>query len=452
MSDLARTRSNVDMRSSAAHNSAVASALGADIAVEILEDRGDWFKIRPNKLRGAADGYAPRLALVFPPLKEPPVFPLVPDEMGSETAALVPGSVAASQLVGWLAAGGRPEWLAEQAWNRLDATGQQTAVESVRQAIAGRQAAWDGWVAELNANNRLEAATVAEWLAILAGGSDVWSIRSERIYKLPSLTGGYLGWVGVDDILHWTGHVRREAARLWHQVELYKLGRNLQGWYRSELLDEYTFPTPETDTNIAANAGGVFDLAAPLLRAPSDPQIAETLAQGATAAQYIDIQAVIGRKKKHHNLCGEFCVAALAGGDVIPQLLRWKAAYPRAKTILENNQGTTLNDLQSLLELHGLRGSMFQYSSSAAPASPLRVKRMLQEDKRAIAGVVINSRGKLDPRGTIQHWVVIVDTLAVGTGGWIRLYNPFKNQEEIYTFDLFLQALRPFGIGLWISR
>ena len=283
----------------------------------------------------------------------------------------------------------------------------------------------------------------------------MWSIRAERIYQKPSLTGGYLGWVGVDDILHWSGRVARDAsktsARLWYQVGLYKLGRYLEGWYRSELLDEYVSPTSENDPSIAANAATVFDLNTPTLRPPDDPEIAQTLAQGSKAAQYIDIRAVIGRTKKHFNLCGEFCVAALAGENIIPLLQRWKAIYPRATRILENNQGTTIADLQSMLRLVNMSSAMFQYSSSVAPASPARVKDVLRTGQRAIAGVVINSGGKLAANGTIQHWVVIVDALPVGTGGWIRIYNPFKNQDEVYPFDLFLQALRLFGIGLWVE-
>ncbi len=452
---IGRTRSRVSLRSAPRSNASVVIALGPQEKIEILEDQGDWLKVKLTKVRGTAAGYAPRLAIIKPDPEAPPVFPQVEVVPGGASIAGVPPSLKPGELVDWLQAGGKPTWVADDVWSQLDGVQQQALVDGVRNAIQQHQTAWDDWLAELQNNQRMDEATMEEWLTILKDGRDVWSVRPERIFKGAGENTGHLGWIGVDDILLWSGHIQRNVQepkyKDWYHVGLTKMDRDLDGWFKADLLEAYDLPTPENDPSIAKNAENIFDLAQPKLRAPADPEIAQALARR-SAAQYIDLKAVLGWNKQHFNLCGEFCVAAIFGEDIIPLLKRWKASYDKAQTILSRNRGTTLIDLQSILRLNGPEGEIFQYSSSVAPTAPRRIREMLAAGRMAITGVTISSRsGKLEPRGGVQHWVVLVDIVPVGTSGWVRLYNPFMNREEVYAYDLFLEAFRRFGIGLWVD-
>jgi hypothetical protein len=451
---IGRTRASVDLRETPQKNGEVVEGLGADLAVEVLEEQGAWLKVKATGWRGAVEGFAPKLAIAIPK-DGPPVFPFLPAQSTEPPLPAVPRNLMGQELAAWLAAGGKPGWIPEEAWNQLAPQDQQAVTDGIRLALQQRQAEWDAWLAETAVNQRQSEATVDEWLAILEGGKDLWTVRPERVFKEPSLSGTVLGWIGTDDILLWSGRLRKNPAepkqKLWHQVSIYKLGKELKGLYRADLLEEYTFPSHDNDPDIESNASKVFDLSQARLRHPADPEIAEALAAGATAAQYLDLKAVLGHKKRHYNLCGEFCVAALVSVDVIPMLQQWLPTYPRALNILKNNLGTGLPDLQSILRLFGMTSAMFQYASSTASISPKRVKEEISKGKLAIAGVGINRRGKLDAKGQIRHWVVVEDSLPVGNSGWVRLYNPFMNQEEVYNYKTFLASLGQFGIGLWVD-
>ena len=157
---------------------------------------------------------------------------------------------------------------------------------------------------------------------------------------------------------------------------------------------------------------------------------------------------MINKNLRHTRLCGELCVATLVGSDIFPLLQQWYVAVPRAKTILEGNEGTGISDLQSMLNLYGWQSDIFQYSSSVAPTSPARVKEVLMSGRFAIVGVGIYGSGNLG--GKIRHWVVLEDIIPVGRSGWVRLYNPFRNREEVYNYDLFLESVGKWGSGLWV--
>lgn len=443
---IGRTRSNVDLRDGANSKSLVVAGMKADFSVDVLEEAGDWLKVCASNIQGALEGYTPRLAVALP-VEEQVVFP------PADVAAL--RTTRPLALAAWLEAGGKPEWLAEAAWTQFDEVSQAALHTGVQAAIQQRQAAWDAWLVELQTNRRQEEATLDEWLAIVSGGRNLWSIRAERILKEPSTSSPTLAWAGVDDILLWSGHVfrndREPRYKLWYQITVYKLGKVMQGWFRADLLEEYFFPTSETDPMLPENSARIFDLEQPLVRFPNDAEIAQGLAQGETAAQYLDVGDIVGFTRRHTNLCGEFCVAALAGVNVMPLLKTWYEKYKPARRILEKNIGTGLTDLQAILANYGLTGEPFAYSPVVAPASPSRLKELLRSGKRAICGVSMNGCGLVDPQGTICHWVLLEDILRVGTGGWVRLYNPFMNREEVYTYDVFMASMEIFGLGLWVD-
>jgi len=336
--------------------------------------------------------------------------------------------------------------------------GQKPSVgEIIRSVITERRADWDSWVAEVKAQGRVALATMDEWLVVLAGGKEMWSLRAERIFTQPSIHAAAPAWVIPPDIVHWTGHVnlndQEPKYKTWYEVQFTKLDREFKGWYKADLLQDYIFPTPQIDTTIPANRDKIFDLTRPLIRLPADPEIEAARKAKRQAAQYIDIAGATGKTKIEHNLCGQFCVAALAGIDVIPLLKQWLVLdTKRAKLILDNDYGTSIQDLQTMLDMVNKKSEFFRAEASVAPITPSYIRKMLDGGRMAIVGTGITAyTGVIKWTSHTRHWIVIEDIVRVGTGGWVRLYNPFPNREEVYPFEVVFDTLSRSAIGLWVE-
>jgi hypothetical protein len=234
-------------------------------------------------------------------------------------------------------------------------------------------------------------------------------------------------------------------------VEFTKLDREFKGWYKASLLEEFVLPTPSTDMTIPENKEKVFDLSRPRLRLPADAAVEQAKQAGRAAAQYIDVKEALGWGQIHHNLCGQFCVAALGASDVIPFLKQWLPAYRRAKEILEKDYGTGIPDLQSMLDVLKKRYEFFQAEASVIPATPGYLRKMLDTGRMAIVGVGITNTGQIKWNSRTRHWVVIEDIIRVGNSGWVRLYNPFPNREEVYPFEVVFDPASGSAIGLWVE-
>jgi hypothetical protein len=392
-------------------------------------------------------------------------------------------------MINWLTSPNeKPGWIADNLWDQLDVTQQQQILQDILTAIQEQD--WTAWIGEISTQNRLVEASIDEWLVILEGGRDVWPLHpflivteanSERTKKC--IKEGRCFYVNGEHIFLWTGHVKYfpeedPEDQLWYEIKWCdELGDQMSGWYEAAVLDEFIFPTLENDTrNAGKNRGTVFDLSKQELRFPSDPEIDEAIAEGRNAAQYIDIERVIDRKLIHKNLCGEFCVAALMGKDMIPLLQEWRNEDPykelaenlncqhlkqgQRKTvdfILKCNWTTGLGNLQSILSLDGIHNEIWDYKAHINPTSPKRIKDMILSGKKAIVGVMQSTRSELKRltdrncgTGT-PHWVVIEDAIPVGNSGWIRIYNPFCNHSQVYTFDEFIASTGPIS-GMWVDH
>lgn len=459
MATSARTRASVQLRENPNGAAQFTESLGAGTAVEIMNDQGAWLQVKASKSAHAIPGWVPREGLAFPPAGDS-IFPLLVVANGKSVPS-VPHSVKAADFLAWKAAAGKPGWISSAMWNKLNVGDQQTVTDGMRSVIVQKQNEWETWLAEVNTTGRSDDAKMEEWFAALEGGRDVWTLRPEMIYTEASQDQGHLGWAIEDDILRWSGKVKRndqeQKYKTWYEVSLFKGGKFLKGWYKADLLDPYIYPTDETDTAVDSNKDTLFDLQTPMVRLPADPEIADAMAANRAGYQYIDIINALGKSKIHHNLCGEFCVSALAGSDVISLLNQWKAVYPRALEIMRNNEGTGLTDAKSMFALFDLTVEEYRYAPSIAPFSPLRLLEQLRAGKMAFAGVgIFKSNGKLCGKETgsktTRHWVVLEDVIPVGNSGWVRIYNPFRNREEVYTYDLFIESVGQFGIGLWVSK
>jgi hypothetical protein len=452
MSSFARTRADVDVRSGANVGAGVLERFPTDCLVEILEEQGDWYKIKPVRLKYTVSGYVPHAALIFPPLAQPTVFPVIFSRGGIQLGDSVPGSLKLVDFQRWQAVGGKPDWIAPEIWEGLDAEQQPALLDEISSSIRADQPGWDAWVQDVAARSHSEEAVMEEWIVRVQGGREMYAIRDHYLYEKPIADGIYFGCALKGQILHWTGKIQSGnyggVNRIFYEVVFYRMSREIHGWFRADLLAEYIFPCNENDYQIDSNAQTAFDLSVPILRHPQDQQIADARNMGYTGAQYIDIFEATGTHLRHFCLCGEFCIATLASRDVIPTLSAWMTSnYWRVSAILkDDHEGTGLDDLRSLLSVVGLQGEVY----SSMPTAPQNIKARLAQGQFAISGCGIDSGGKVKADGKIRHWVIVEDIMPVGNNGWVRIYNSFNNQEEVYSYDLFI-ASAGTGAGLWVT-
>jgi len=165
-----------------------------------------------------------------------------------------------------------------------------------------------------------------------------------------------------------------------------------------------------------------------LLKIPDDIEIQDAFLAG-RPDQYISLKS-IEINKIHYNLCGQFCVAYLQEIHVMLKLYNLLKFGGRAARILKNpRSGTGIGDLKSYLNF---TTNIYKFDSS----NRLSPKR-LSELAPAIIGVGIdkNKGGEIKSDGKTRHWVVVLQVAPVGLSAWVRVYNPFLNQEEIVLFS-----------------
>ena len=448
MATTGRSRSSNYLYVSPDPKSKVIEILNPNDPVDILDGSGTMLKVASRRLNPPLVGFMPRPAIAQ---RIQPIDIFSPIQMPDGTLLdSVPADLLAIEFESWLKAGSEPTWLFE------DGNAPFLVGDRIRSEFELFREAWQEWFAGVLQNNRTRTAKMEEWFTVLNGGREMWSFRAERIFQKPTENSTVLGWLSPRDVVHWTGTVAytptERKYKDWYEVEMVKFGRAITGWFKADLLEEFVFPEKYVEANDRAGIASLFDMSKPLVRLPTDPEIAEAISAKRVAAQYINVQRVTGRRRINQILCGQFCVAALCGVDVIPLLQKWYGtSLARAKTVLENDRGTVIYDLQNLLSLYNVRSELFQPEPSIAPATPAYLEKMLRSGKKAIIGIGLTAKGEASLTGTIRHWLVITDIVRMGTGGWVRTYNSFFNQEEVYPYRNLFEAGVSSNLGLWVS-
>ncbi len=452
MAEYARLRADINIRSTASPQAEIVERFPTNCLVEILEDQGDWLKVKAIRIKKTPSGFIPRLGLVFPDGARPPVFPVIPLDGGARSLPSVPANLPLNDFLAWLGTDDAPPWIRPNDWAQLPVPDNDNIRLAIQAVVQNDLAGWQAWVADINAANRQDEAVMDEWMALKGGGREVFAVKPHYIYKDPRQNGHYWGTALKGQILRWTGRIIKCDAgdgvrRDYSEVSFYRLSQAMTGWFRSDAVAEYVYPEPDKDPEIEANKANAFDLTQAVLRLPQDPEIAAAKAAGYTGAQYIDIRNALGKALRHFCLCGEFCVSAIVGSDIIPVLGNWlQSGYWRVNEILNNPKGLTgLGDLQSILQLYNCAGITY----NSAPVSPQFIKNRLLNGEFAISGCSITSGGKVKEGEGIRHWVVVEDVLPVGNSGWVRLYNPFHNRSEVYEYETFMRSAGT-GVGMWV--
>jgi hypothetical protein len=449
MANFARLRADINIIEAASANADIVERFPANSLVEILEDHGDWLKIKAVRIKKTPTGFIPKQGLIYLPTPRPQIFPTILLDEGTRSISTVAPNVLLQDFLAWMNTDALPAWLSEADWVQLSDNERELTVHAIKDSVNNQE--WQSWLESVNANNRQNEAVMEEWMVLQSGGREVFTVRDHYIYKQPGQNQSYWGSALKGQMMRWTGEIRKARIngieRNLYRVDFYRINRAMSGWFRGDLTAEYFYPTEDNDPEIEANRANIFNLEQPILRHPQDPEFAAARAAGYTGAQYIDIRNALDKALRHYCLCGEICTAALVGEDVIPLLRRWRASgYWRVDTILNDpKQGTGVHDLKSILRMYDRLFT--DYNSAPVPAQ--FVKNRLLSGEFAISGCGINRSGVVKKDGNIRHWVVVEDVYPVSNSGWVRIYNPFQNQEEVYEYNMFLESAGT-GAGLWV--
>lgn len=427
--------------------SRVAEVLRPNDPVDVKKDAGGMVEIESWRLLPPVSGFVPKSAVAH---RIPRVNVFQQIELpGGSFLDPAPGDLPAVEFESWLKSQGEPTWLFE------DGNAPFRVGDRMRREFEQHRDAWSAWYKDVVASNSLRMATLDAWYATVSGGREMWSFRPERIFQGPSEGSQALGWVSPTDILRWTGRIRYSEKewkyKLWYEVELTKLGRILKGWYKAALLEEFVIPEVYVESNDMAGIAALFDMSRQKVRLPADPEIREAIVAKRNAAQYINVQRATGRKKVNFNLCGQFCIAALCGMDVIPVVQKWYLASKRGRTVIDGDRGTLAFDLQEMLNLVNVKSETFTPEQSVAPATPGYLERMLRSGRKAIIGVGLTKKGEAAYNASIRHWLVVSDIVRMGNSGWVRVYNSYFNQEEVYPYQRIFNTGVSTGVGLWVD-
>ena len=177
--------------------------------------------------------------------------------------------------------------------------------------------------------------------------------------------------------------------------------------------------------------------------------------QGASAAQYLNLKKMLGSRfpNPHFNLCGQLSVISLLGLGVQEGLQQF-VNLPTGDgddILADPKQGTLGSKLVEFVQLASggrLRAEFRRAQNPAQPAPTFEPPDMLAHiDAGAslLALVNIDRNGRIKPLAEsvkkIAHWVGVIDVVAPRKGAAaIRVYNPFPNREEFYTWPNFQGA------------
>ena len=126
----ARLRADINIRESASANAEIVERLPANSLFEILEDHGEWQKIKVVRIKKAPSGFIPKLGLIFPPGLKAEIFPILQLDDGTRCTPSVPPNVLLRDFQSWLNTEAMPTWLSEADWNQLGGDEQAQIIQA----------------------------------------------------------------------------------------------------------------------------------------------------------------------------------------------------------------------------------------------------------------------------------------------------------------------------------
>ncbi len=171
-------------------------------------------------------------------------------------------------------------------------------------------------------------------------------------------------------------------------------------------------------------------------------------------------QDIVFMGNVQYNLCGEFCVAFIAGDSIEHFLAQWQPKSPSFfnRIFLGGvSRPTGSPDVQNMLAVYSLTGQdiaamLVDPVKKGVLLTPARLAA-ISADYHIILGVQIDRlAGTLRGSG-VGHWICLEKVTPDGVGrGWVEFYNPFPNQIQRESWSTFSSSLGTQPYGLAVKR
>jgi hypothetical protein len=261
-----------------------------------------------------------------------------------------------------------------------------------------------------------------------------WCIKVTPLYEKP---GGKKQNVLLSEkrLYDVTGNQQMFLGKPWTEIKFVdKDGIQRQGWIQDVYLEEYV------DDPVSRG----FEV-----------HIPNPTPDSTDAAQYMRWE----RDARYTNMCGELCVAFIAGEDIETFLTKWKEMKgSQYKAIIPFDIPTGAPVVNNMLKVYGYPDNYITFQAGLGGNNdmlytPGRFQKMLATHY-LIAAVRIDSVAGNIGEGPIGHWVVLDKVIPDGINrGWVEIYNPFPNKRQNYSFDEFIKSCKAESYtGLWVSR
>lgn len=165
------------------------------------------------------------------------------------------------------------------------------------------------------------------------------------------------------------------------------------------------------------------------------------------AAQYLNLERMFGTgegwPKMHFNLCGPLAVGASLGLGPLEALTLFKDISTQSADKLKGQGTTTDTNLIRMYE-----AARWTATDSNQEMQPQELARYLANGQQLVALVNIDTEGANgmlrpldDSTKKVAHWVNVRAVDQAANGEWVvRVYNPFHNREEVYSWSEFKEA------------
>jgi hypothetical protein len=265
-----------------------------------------------------------------------------------------------------------------------------------------------------------------------------WCLKATPLYEKPGGKKQNLSLL-VNRIYDVTGNQQVFSNKVWSEIKFIEFisGKEVvrQGWVQETYLEDYVDDPNSTGFEV-------------LIPNPSP--------DSTDAAQYMRWE----KDAKYTNMCGELCVAFIAGEDIETFLNKWKVMDgSQYKRIIPFDIPTGADVVNNMLQVYGYPSKYITFQAGLTDAdtglkkTPGRFQKMLATHY-LIAAIRIDSVAGNMGEGKVGHWVVLDKIIPEGINrGWVEIYNPFPNKRQVYSFDEFIRSCEAEGMtGLWVSR
>ncbi len=262
-----------------------------------------------------------------------------------------------------------------------------------------------------------------------------WCIKATPLYEKP---GGRRQpiFLFVNRIYDVTGNQQISAGKPWSEIKFIDRDeKERQGWVQDVYLEDYVEDPDSRGFEVL---------------------ISHPTADSTDAAQYMKWE----NDARYANMCGELCVAFIAGDDIETFLNKWKGMEGTVyKSIIPVDRPTGADEVNNMLKVYGYPNKNMNLQQGLTDPdaglriTPGRFQKMLATHY-LIAAVRIDAVAGNIGDGKIGHWVVLDKVITDGIErGWVEIYNPFPNKRQVYSYDEFIRSCKAEGwTGLWVNR